>query len=85
MTKGTPKAFPKTADSGKVITSNFCGDCGSTIWRESDTYAGLKIIKAGTLDSEGALEGAKPAVELFVANRIPWLPRFDDTVQNEGA
>ena len=28
VTAGTPKEFSKTADSGKEITSCFCGDCG---------------------------------------------------------
>lgn len=85
MTKGAPKALPKKADSGKIITSNFCGDCGSTLWRESDTYAGLRIIKAGTLDGEDALESARPALELFTANRISWLPDIEGTQLNKGA
>lgn len=84
VTKGTPKQFSKTADSGKAITSFFCGDCGSTLWRQSDTYAGLKIIKAGTLDGN-ALEDANPAVELFVVNRPSWLPAFAGAVQNDAA
>lgn len=86
VTKGTPKSFPKTADSGKTITSFLCGTCGSTLWRESETYAGTKIIKAGTLDSAASLEeGAKPLVELFVVNRVPWLPAVTGTEQNQGA
>lgn len=80
MTQGTPKAFPKVAKSGKTITSFFCGDCGSTLWRQSETYAGMRIIKAGTLDSDDALEiEAKPSTELFVENRIPWLPAIPGT------
>lgn len=85
VTKGTPKSFPKTADSGKTITSVFCGDCGSTLWRESETYAGTKIIKAGTLDGDASLEEAKPLVELFVVNRVSWLSAVAGTEQNQAA
>jgi hypothetical protein len=74
VTKGTPKQFAKPADSGKTITSFFCGDCGSTLWRETETYGDAKIIKVGTMDGDSALEDAKPAVELFVVNRPSWLP-----------
>lgn len=83
VTKGTPKQFAKKADSGKTITSFFCGDCGCTLWRESETYAGTKIVKYGTMD--GALEDAKPLVELFVSNRVSWLTPVAGAEQNEAA
>lgn len=85
MTKGTPKKFAKTADSGKTITSFFCGDCGSTLWRETETYGNTKIVKVGTMDSPDTLEDAKPAVELFVVNRPSWLPALGGAAQNVGA
>ncbi|KAJ0108070.1 glutathione-dependent formaldehyde-activating [Diaporthe amygdali] len=84
LIKGTPKQFAKTAKSGKTITSFFCGDCGSTIWRETETYGDSKIIKVGTMDGD-ALEDAKPAAELFVGNRPSWLPPIAGAQQNEAA
>ena len=36
LTSGTPKTFSKKADSGNAIVSFFCGDCGTTLWRETD-------------------------------------------------
>lgn len=83
VTKGTPKVFAKTADSGKTITSYFCGDCGTTLWRETETYGNIKIIKAGTLDD--ALDNAKPAVELFVKNRVSWVPTVSGTEEKQTA
>jgi hypothetical protein len=86
VTQGTPKEYSKTADSGKTMTSFFCGDCGSTLWRSSETYGTSKIIKAGTLDGDDALGStAKPAVELFSKHRIPWLPAIEGTQLNETA
>ncbi|KAI9170728.1 hypothetical protein HJFPF1_00198 [Paramyrothecium foliicola] len=75
VVQGTPKEFAMTADSGKTITSYFCGDCGCTLWRQTESYGDAKIVKAGTLDTPDALDSiAKPASELFTKNRISWLP-----------
>lgn len=82
LTKGKPKEFKTTARSGKTVTSFFCGDCGTTIWRETETYGTNKIIKAGTLDGD-AVEDAKPLAELFVGNRPSWLSAIPGTAQNE--
>lgn len=83
--KGTPKEFPKTADSGKTITSHFCGDCGTTLWRETETYGNSKIIKAGTLDGKDTLDSVQPQVELFVKNRVSWVPAVAGAQQLEAA
>ncbi|KAF9693091.1 hypothetical protein EKO04_008949 [Ascochyta lentis] len=82
VTKGTPKSFPKKAESGKIITSNFCGDCGSTLWRQSETFGDTRIIKVGVIDGSG-IEDAKPEVELFVANRVSWVSPVAGAEQKE--
>ncbi|KAK7179984.1 hypothetical protein DPSP01_009848 [Paraphaeosphaeria sporulosa] len=73
LTRGTPKQHSKTADTGNKITSHFCGDCGSTLFRETSAFEGAKIVKIGTLDDANALSDLKPGVELFAKNRIPWV------------
>ncbi|KAF2260125.1 hypothetical protein CC78DRAFT_585231 [Lojkania enalia] len=83
VTKGTPKEFPKKADSGKTITSFFCGDCGSTLWRESDTFGDTKIIKVGVMDGEIALEDAKPVAELYIAHRVSWVSPIPGAEQKD--
>ena len=76
---GSPKSISKTADSGNEITSYFCGDCGSTMWRDGASFPGLKIVKAGTLDEVDQLEGAKPGVELFEPRRVGWVQAIPGT------
>ncbi|KAK3640341.1 hypothetical protein LTR56_011939 [Elasticomyces elasticus] len=73
VTKGSPKSHSKKADSGNEITSHFCGDCGSTMWRDGKTFGGSKVIKVGTLEDPKAFDEAKPAIELFVPERISWV------------
>ncbi|KAH7384665.1 Mss4-like protein [Pyrenochaeta sp. MPI-SDFR-AT-0127] len=83
VTKGTPKQHKKTADGGNEIISQFCGDCGSTMWREGTTFPGKKIIKAGTLDDTSILDNYKVNVELFTANRPKWVGTQDGADQKQ--
>ncbi|KAI1338448.1 carbohydrate-binding module family 43 protein [Xylariaceae sp. FL0016] len=70
---GEPKTISKTADSGSTITSHFCGDCGSTLWRDGAAFAETKVIKVGIMDDVKALDEAKPDVELFAPERVSWV------------
>lgn len=82
--KGTPKEISKTADSGKQITSCFCGDCGTTLYRYGDTFGGIdgmRIIKAGILDDVSVINGIVPGAELFVPERIKWVSGLPDAKQ----
>lgn len=77
---GSPKTYSKTADSGKTITSHFCGDCGSTLYRTGDTFPGMCIVKVGVLDnSTKAFDAAKPDVELFTPERASWVVQVPGT------
>ncbi|PSN73434.1 hypothetical protein BS50DRAFT_186835 [Corynespora cassiicola Philippines] len=79
--KGEAKSLAVKSDSGNEITSYFCGDCGSTMWREGKTFSGLVIIKVGTLDADDALENAKPVAELFVPCRPSWVAPIEGAAQ----
>ncbi|KAF2260586.1 hypothetical protein CC78DRAFT_24682 [Lojkania enalia] len=79
--QGTTKQHSKVADGGNTITSHFCGDCGSTMWREGPTFKGLKVIKVGTLDDPDALTKAKPDAELFTSTRVEWVSEVPNAKQ----
>jgi len=83
LTQGTPKVFTKTAGSGNDMESHFCGDCGSTLWRQGKSYAGLRIVKIGTLDDVNTLISMKPIAELFAPGRIPWVAAIEGAVQKK--
>ncbi|KAL1746741.1 Mss4-like protein [Schizophyllum fasciatum] len=80
---GTPKTFACVGGSGKGVVNTFCGDCGSTLWREMELKPGVRVLKVGTLDDAGALGELRPGVELFTKRRAGWLSAMPDTVQNE--
>ncbi|KAI0888303.1 Mss4-like protein [Annulohypoxylon maeteangense] len=78
---GEPKAISKTGDSGNEVTSHFCGDCGSTLWRDGPSFGDNKVIKVGVLDDYEALNEAKPVGELFINHRVNWVPEVPGTAQ----
>ncbi|OQN95899.1 hypothetical protein B0A48_17736 [Cryoendolithus antarcticus] len=84
ITSGKPKMVPTQADSGKTISSAICADCGSTMYREGETFGDSKVIKAGTLDDASGLEGAKPDIELYAPQRVSWVAKVEGAKQLKG-
>lgn len=82
LVQGTPKSISKTGDSGNTITSYFCGDCGTTLYRDGGLFPGKKIVKAGVLDDLDALNKAKPTTELYVKHRVDWVPETPGAQQS---
>ncbi|GAP88251.2 putative glutathione-dependent formaldehyde-activating protein [Rosellinia necatrix] len=83
LLSGTPKTIAKKADSGREIVSHFCGDCGSTLWRDGASFGDAKVIKVGTLDDVDALDNAKPIVELFANHRVSWVDEVPGAIQKQ--
>ncbi|TGJ86357.1 hypothetical protein E0Z10_g2421 [Xylaria hypoxylon] len=81
LLSGTPKSIAKTADSGREIVSHFCGDCGSTLWRDGAAFGDGRVIKVGTLDDANAFDDYAPAVELFTSHRVGWVSEVSTAVQ----
>ncbi|KAI1347148.1 Mss4-like protein [Xylaria sp. FL0043] len=81
LTSGTPKSIGKKADSGNEIVSYFCGDCGSTLYRDGKSFGDAKVVKVGTLDDINALDEALPKVELFASHRVSWVKEVPGAAQ----
>ncbi|KAF2853138.1 hypothetical protein T440DRAFT_419164 [Plenodomus tracheiphilus IPT5] len=87
VTKGTPKQYTIKSESGNEMTSNFCGDCGSTMWREGGAFPGKRIIKAGatgTLDDTSIIDDMKVNAELFAPTRPKWIAAQEGAAQSKG-
>ncbi|KAI0126740.1 RTA1 like protein-domain-containing protein [Xylariales sp. AK1849] len=82
ITSGTPKVASFVQEIGLVMHHSFCGDCGSTIYKE--TIAGpaqpFILVQAGTIDGED-LEQVVPDVELWTSRRARWLPALTGVEQ----
>jgi hypothetical protein len=78
VTTGTPKTYKWTHESGMKMAFSFCGDCGVNISKtgDHDAFKGLVIVQAGTLDDASGIKQAAPAAELYVKDRVSWVPEL---------
>lgn len=81
---GKPKQISKTADSGKNITSHFCGDCGTTLFRTGDSFPNAVIIKVGVMDDSEWPNKNVPKGELFAPERVKWVNAVEGAAQIPG-
>jgi len=82
VTSGSPKSISKKgSNTGNDITSYFCPDCGSTLYRDGASFGDSKIIKAGVMDDFEALNEAKPGLELYAPNRPHWVAAIPEAQQ----
>lgn len=80
-----PKQFAVQSDAGNTYYLNFCGECGTTLFRDGPAFECSKVVNVGVLDdSRNALAEAKPAVELFSSSRISWVNAMPGTVRFKG-
>ena len=68
ITKGTPKAYTRTAASGMDHALFFCDNCGSSLYSQPTSMAGTTLIKAGCLDGK-ASDISPVAIEFFTKDR----------------
>lgn len=82
ITRGTPKVFSKTADSGNTLLRAFCADCGSPIYSRRAHMPELTVLKVGTLDAPPPM---KVAMNIWTRSARPWShidPTLDQYPQN---
>ena len=70
FTKGAPRFFDKTADSGNIRRMAFCGDCGTALFFESKEMEGLVDVTVASFDEPEALA---PAMHIWDRHRLGWL------------
>merc|ERR1711890_107204 len=80
-TSGSPKSWVKRADSGADVTTSFCGDCGTNMWRTTPTFGENRVVKVGILDDLSVLNSFEPAVELYAPERVSWLKKQEGAAQ----
>src|SRR5260370_1702986 len=79
VTKGEPKLYVKTADSGNQVTRAFCPDCGCMLFLRVSARSDLVGIRVGTLDDPSFFQ---PEADIFVDSAQRWdhmnpdLPKY---------
>lgn len=78
---GSPVAFDKAADSGRVVRMQGCGECGIKVWNEPLAAPGTLILKPGTLDDAS---WAVPVGNIWTDSALPWVWIDPDEVNFAG-
>ncbi|WEJ34771.1 GFA family protein [Devosia sp. SD17-2] len=65
---GATVQYRRTADSGNVITMNFCAHCHGWLWNDPPA-PGIKVARAGTLDD---IDWAVPVGNIWTDSKAAW-------------
>lgn len=72
--EGAVADYVWTADSGGVVTSSFCANCGSPLFGKSTTMPGMKMVRAGALDDPALYT---PQMMVYAKRRHAWVQHDD--------
>lgn len=67
---GRPATYNDLGSSGQPVYRHFCAACGSPIYSDVQSTAGLDWLKAGTLDDSSWV---KPAASIWCDSAQPWV------------
>jgi len=69
-------------ESGNEIERTFCPKCGSTVFSRPRAYAGMTLLRVGTLDDSSKIN---PGRNIYISRAQPWdapspnIPGFPET------
>jgi len=66
---GRVKGYTTIADSGREITREFSGNCGSPLFTRAEKCLDLVFLKAGCLDEPELIE---PSCQTWTKCAVPW-------------
>ena len=69
VTRGTPRDFPRTGESGRTMLCRFCPTCGTRIFHSPAGLAQNCNLKPGTLDDTSWV---RPTVHVWTRSAQPW-------------
>jgi hypothetical protein len=69
LLRGTPKAYVKTAESGKRRAQVFCGDCGSPLYSADAEGAQSYTLRIGPMQERDRLP---PRRQIWCEAALPW-------------
>lgn len=71
FTRGTPKVYVKTAESGNRRALGFCGECGSPFYSTTDDAAPrLYMLRIGAVRQRDQLV---PKKQIWRKSALPWV------------
>ncbi len=68
---GSTSSYTQPGDSGQPVERTFCSRCGTMLYSRPAAYAGMTLLRAGTLDNPSQVT---PSVNIFVRSAVAWDP-----------
>ncbi|MBS1227103.1 MAG: hypothetical protein H6R17_380 [Proteobacteria bacterium] len=66
---GALAEYTKTADSGNVVTRQFCPNCGTQLFAKSTARPQLRVVRTGNLDEPSSIQ---PSMNIWAASAPSW-------------
>lgn len=70
IVSGAPRLRERTADSGNVLATLFCADCGSALFSQNSARPAIRTIYVGTLEDARSIE---ISAHIWVSRKLPWV------------
>ena len=84
FSKGEPKYFGKTSDSGAIRRMAFCDTCGTHLCSMPQDMESEGAFVSLRIASSPAFHELKPRAEIYCDSRVPWLKALEGTVEFPG-
>lgn len=82
FTRGAPKIYVKTAQSGNKRAQGFCADCGTPIYSTStDDNPAMYMVRAGSIAQRDQLI---PKLQMWHRSAQPWTAHVADIAIHPG-
>jgi hypothetical protein len=75
LVAGTPRSHERVAESGKRLTTTFCGVCGTALYVANSSRSRTRTIFVGTLDQAARVD---VDAHIWTSRRLPWVVLPDD-------
>jgi len=66
---GAVAEYVKTADSGNVITRQFCSSCGTQLFAKSSGRPQFRVLRVGNLDEPSSIQ---PTMNIWASSAPTW-------------
>ena len=74
---GETARYERQADSGRVVTMNFCAHCHGWLWNQPPA-PGVVVVRAGSLDD---IDWAEPVGNIWTDSKAAWV-KIDPALVN---
>lgn len=78
---GEHKAYTRSGDFGRKITSHFCPTCGVTVFWNAELLAGKTGVSVGCFDD--LQEFPRPAMAAWCRSKFPWIEFAPEIPQSQ--